>query len=105
MTQNTQPQTVQQVLRSIPQGQFFSVIFTKRTTGEVREMVCRHGVHKHLRGGELKYDPDSKGLMTVWSPDSAGKHGPQDAGYRAIPVRAITEVRAMKRKWTFKPTE
>ena len=32
-------------------GRVFGVRFIKRTTGEVRDMNCRGGVRKHLRGG------------------------------------------------------
>ena len=32
----------------------------------MREMVCRRGVRKHLRGGELPYDPKSKSLLSVF---------------------------------------
>lgn len=43
----------------------FSVKFTKKN-GDLREMVCRLGVKKHLQGGELKYDPASLGYITVF---------------------------------------
>lgn len=97
--------TVTQVLKDIPKGQFFSVLFEKRTNGEIRKMQCRTGVHKHLKGGELKYSPNEKGLITVWSPDSAGKHGQNDVGYRAVPIYAITEIHASGKVWKFIPTE
>ena len=42
-------------------GEFVGVEFTKRTTGEVRQMNCRLGVKKHLKGGEQAYDPVAKG--------------------------------------------
>jgi hypothetical protein len=47
-------------------GRVFGVTFIKRTTGEVRDMNCRGGVRKHLRGGELAYDPKAKRLITVF---------------------------------------
>lgn len=64
-------------------NRFFRVTFIKRTTGELRNMVCRFGVTKHLTGGEQKYDAESKGLLTVFEP---GK------GYRSIPVDGIKEI-------------
>lgn len=43
----------------------FSVEFVKKN-GDLRKMVCRLGVKKHLQGGELKYDPSSLGYITVF---------------------------------------
>lgn len=60
---------------------FFSVEFIKRTTGERRKMICRQDVKKHLKGGELKYDPEEKGLLTVYSMDAKG--------YRSIPLENL----------------
>lgn len=65
-------------------GKFFSVEFTKRTTGELRKMVCRTGVRSHLKGGELGYDPVEKRLITVF--DTAKNQ------YRSIPLEGIRRV-------------
>ena len=46
-------------------GKIFSVTFTKKN-GETREMICRKGVKKHLKGGELMFDPNEKGLAVVF---------------------------------------
>ena len=46
-------------------GRFFSVWFQKKD-GMMREMVCRRGVRKYLRGGELPYDPKSRLLLPVF---------------------------------------
>ena len=46
-------------------GKIFSVSFTKKN-GETREMICRKGVKKHLKGGELMFDPNEKGLAVVF---------------------------------------
>lgn len=43
----------------------FSVSFTKKN-GDLREMVCRLGVKKHLQGGRLTYDPESLGYLIVF---------------------------------------
>lgn len=93
------------VLKSIRPGRFFSVVFVKRTTGELRTMICRTGVTKYLVGGELNYDPEEKGLIIVWSPDSKGKHGPKDVGYRAVPYMRITQITAGGTVYNFEPTE
>ena len=50
----------------------FSVVFIKRTTGEVRRMLCRTGVRKYLSGGELKFIPIRKGLLSVYDMQSKG---------------------------------
>ena len=50
----------------------FSVVFIKRTTGEVRRMLCRTGVKKYLSGGELKFVPIRKGLLSVYDMQSKG---------------------------------
>ena len=46
-------------------GRIFSVYFRKKD-GTMREMVCRRGVRKHLRGGDLQYDPKTRLLLTVF---------------------------------------
>ena len=55
---------VQKMLRT--KGKIFTAYFIKRTTGEMRKMTCRTGVKKHLRGGELKFDPMSRGLFETF---------------------------------------
>ena len=50
----------------------FSVVFIKRTTGEVRRMLCRTGVRKYLSGGELKFIPIRRGLLSVYDMQSKG---------------------------------
>lgn len=47
-------------------GKIFSVRFVKRTTGEIRDMVCRTGVHKYLNGGTLPFSPKEKHLFVVY---------------------------------------
>ena len=65
----------------VSDGAIFSVRFIKRSTGEVRNMTCRLGVKKHLKGGNRAYDPKQHNLLAVF--DMAKK------GYRSIPVDAI----------------
>ena len=47
-------------------GRFFKAVFIKKTNGEIREMVCRFGVKKHVNGKGLRFDPLSKGCLPVW---------------------------------------
>jgi hypothetical protein len=85
--------TIEAAVRLIKKsmGRFFTIAFTKRSTGERRVMTCRLGVHKHLKGGKKAYDPEKLGLMIVWEPKSAE--------YRSIPTDAITELRLAGRKY------
>jgi hypothetical protein len=46
-------------------GDFFTVTFIKKD-GSTRVMNARFGVKKYLKGGELPYDPISKGLLPVY---------------------------------------
>lgn len=64
-------------------GKIFSVIFTKKN-GELRKMVCRTGVTKHLKGGELAYDPIEKGMLPVFDM--------QKQEYRMINLRTIQSI-------------
>lgn len=62
-------------------GKFFGVNFTKRTTGELRNMNCQTGVTKFIVGGAKAYDAESKNLMVVCDVKARG--------YRSIPLDAI----------------
>ena len=73
-------------------GKFFSVVFTKRTTGELRKMICRTGVGKFANGKGRKYDPADKDLMTVWD-SQAWDPEKGDTGYRSINLRTVCEIR------------
>ena len=64
-------------------GKFFSVAFTKKN-GDLREMNCRKGVKKHLKGGELAFDPNSKGLVVVFDA--------QKQAYRMININTLQSV-------------
>jgi len=54
------------------QGKIFGVSFIKRTTGEIRHMSARRGVRKEVNGQGLKYDPESKKLLTVYDMNKQG---------------------------------
>ena len=47
-------------------GKIFGVTFVTRTTGDTRNMSARLGVSKGVTGEGLKYDPESKQLITVY---------------------------------------
>lgn len=64
-------------------GRIFSVEFVKKDN-TVRKMICRTGVKKHLKGGELAYDPIEKGLLAVFDMEKAE--------YRMINLRTIINI-------------
>lgn len=70
-------------------GTFISVDFIKRTTGELRSITCRTGVHAYETGAGAKYDAQAKGLIPVWEANAAGG---KDA-YRCISVAGIMSAR------------
>ncbi|RKY30132.1 MAG: hypothetical protein DRP74_07595 [Candidatus Omnitrophota bacterium] len=65
-------------------GKFFGVKFTKRTTGEARDMVARTGVVKHLKGGKRAYNFDEKNLLPVFDM--------QKYAYRCIPLDGVDKL-------------
>ncbi|SEN71139.1 hypothetical protein [Nitrosomonas marina] len=65
----------------VSDGTIFSVEFIKRSNGELRKMICRLGVKKHLRGGDKAYDAKHHNLLTVFDMEKGC--------YRSIPVDAI----------------
>lgn len=64
-------------------GQIFSATFTKKN-GELRQMNCRLGVTKHLKGGELAYEPAEYDLIPVFDV--------QKKAYRSISINTLTNV-------------
>lgn len=81
-------------------GKFFKVTFTKRTTGELRTMICRTGVAKFANGKGRKYDPADKDLVTVWDLQ-AWDPEKGDTGYRSINLRTVCEVKFRGMTQTF----
>lgn len=72
-------------------GKIFSVTFVKRTTGEIRQMVCRLGVTSHLAGGEKSFSDEEKGILTVFDT--------QKQGYRSISCEAVTRIKVDGQEW------
>jgi hypothetical protein len=71
-------------IKNLAQNQIFSVKFIKKD-GSLREMVCRLGVKKHLKGGELAYDAKSLGYLPVFDM--------QKEDYRMINTNTIVEIK------------
>ena len=72
------------ILIKATKGKFFTVTFTKKD-GTTRVMNCRLGVKAYLKGGELPYDPEPKGLIPVYD------MGKQE--YRMINANTITNIK------------
>ena len=84
------PNEVEQVLRDT-RGGFFTVVFTKRKTGDLRSMRATLNLKNALKGGEAKYDAKAKSLLIVRDMD-ATREG--IAPIRSIPWDAVHEIRA-----------
>ena len=80
MTKRQIEQFLEEIRKS--DGKIFSVHFIKRTTGELKKMVCRLGVKKGVKGVGLPYNPLSKGLLPVFDM--------QKNGFRQISLDNIT---------------
>lgn len=74
-------------------GKFFTVTFIKKD-GSVRVMNARLGVEVYLRGGQLAYDAESKGLIPVY--DMKAEKG---KGYRMVNVNTITHLKIGKNEY------
>lgn len=71
-------------LREMVGSKIFSVVFTKKD-GTLREMVCRLGVTKHLKGGELGYNPEDYNYLTVFDM--------QKQEYRTLNVNTLKQIK------------
>ena len=65
-------------------GNVFSVVFLKKD-GTIRHMTCRFGVKKHLKGGELKFNPLERSLLVVFDM--------QKESYRMINLETISNIK------------
>lgn len=65
-------------------GKFFTVTFIKKD-GSTRVMNARLGVKAYLKGGELPYNPESKGLIPVYDVKTGD--------YRMVNVNTITKLK------------
>ena len=65
-------------------GQIFSAVFRKKN-GEKRLMNCRTKVHKYINGVGLKFEPQDKGLMTVFDLHAGG--------YRFINLKTLERLK------------
>lgn len=92
-------QLIANIIRS-QDGKTVTVTFIKRTKdkvtgkiGERRVLNGRLGVKKHLKGGELAYNPADYDLLTIFDM--------QKKDYRCIPLDAVESVVASGVTYTF----
>jgi hypothetical protein len=71
-------------------GKIMNVLFRKRSDNSLREMICRTGVTKHLKGVGPSYSFEAKKLVSVYDMQ-AGKEE-IGKGYRSIPVEGIKQI-------------
>ena len=69
-------------------GRIFRVVFSRRSDGIQREMLCRTGVKVNQSGGTLLFNPISKGLFSVYDV--------QKKSYRFIPLENVICIRFAK---------
>ena len=70
------------------EGRIVTVTFNKREDGSERTITGRRGVTKHLKGGELGYNPMKHKLIGIF------ELGHEDnKGYRMIPAEGITRLK------------
>jgi hypothetical protein len=65
-------------------GKLFSVLFVKRTTGELRRLCGRFGVEQYLKGGQAAYNFLEKGLVCVFDIEKMA--------YRTINLETLLEL-------------
>ena len=90
MTERISAKAKQVLLKHIAAfgNEIFSVTFRKRSTGEIRKMVCRRHVTKGVKGtspGRWRDDWDND-CVTVF--EMAG----EKSGYKRIPMEGIIEI-------------
>jgi hypothetical protein len=75
-------------------GKFFTVTFIKRTDGTTRVMNARLGVKAYLKGGELPYNPEPKGLIPVFDI--------QKRAYRMINLDTVVNLKVGNKEYNVK---
>lgn len=62
----TEAKRILRTLKKKHYQNFFVVEFLKRENSELRRMICRFGVRKHVKGVGLKFKPKEHHLMTCF---------------------------------------
>jgi hypothetical protein len=84
---------IKEVMELLGERTFFSVTFIKKDNS-IRVLNGLTGVKKHLKGGELPYDPIAKGLIPVYDV--------QSEGYRMVNSQTVLEIKSDKKVYTIK---
>ena len=79
-------------------GEIFSLTFIKKD-GSLREMQCRLGVKKGLKGTGLKYDPIAKGLLPVYDMALAKSGVEASKAYRMINLNTVKTLKLSKNSY------
>ena len=77
-------------------GKIFSAVFTKKD-GEKRQMVCRQGVAKYVKGVGLKFKPEDRDLIGVFDMHKKA--------YRFINVNTLEQIKVEGITYTIKETK
>jgi len=82
----------------VKNGQFFSVRFTKRSNGEIRDMTARFGVKKGVSGvgrkGWKEGDTAKNyGLLSVYDVNKITAEGDTKGAFRMIPIENIISLK------------
>jgi hypothetical protein len=72
-------------------GRIFRVVFSRRSDGKQREMVCRTGVNCRHNNGTIPFDPSSKNLFSVYDVHKRA--------YRFIPLENVICIRFAKKNY------
>jgi hypothetical protein len=82
-------------------GKIFSCFYIKKD-GTPREMVCRLGVKKYLKGGELPYDPKAQGqfgMITVCEVKPGASEDEQANSYRQVNIDTLMKLHIAGEKY------
>ncbi|MHA2181649.1 MAG: hypothetical protein ACXAAH_09525 [Promethearchaeota archaeon] len=74
-------------------GSFFKALFIKKTNNELRIMICRFGVKKHVNGKGLKYDPLERGYLPVWDSEKLD--------YRMLNLNTLIAIQFQEKTYKF----
>ena len=74
-------------------GKIFSAVFTKKN-GEKRQMVCRQGVAKYVKGIGLRFKPEERDLIGVFDMHKVA--------YRFINVNTLEQIKVGGITYTIK---
>jgi hypothetical protein len=82
-------------LKNIAKDKIFHVEFIKKTDGSIRNMNCRLGVTKFVKGVRSNEVSDKEnGLLTVWDT--------QKKDYRRINIEGVLYLKVNGKYWTVK---